>query len=327
MRSNDENRVTQLPLWQEKQSKYLQMSARKHAWLLRQPERERQAEQKRLRRMLSLRHAMTQSCQQREQWYSQQPPHRCSTCGQIKPASDFGGVCNAYGFFPHSQCTNCHQALRTHHQLACCLCQKKVLQRDFLSQYDGYALCGNGSWVPLCCQGCEAAFLALPTSQQRLMIQACCQRTFPSGQIIYAEVDPETDDIRYVGRTGDPKRRHTQHLRDASLTTGQWWSERMAWYTRKNWIQALHSKGLEPVMKILQTVELSPLVVEWEQRYIWNGLRRGWGLLNVEAMDEALGARVKAAQVDFLTASFETLVEQGFFTAYGIEAFLHAYAQ
>jgi hypothetical protein len=200
-------------------------------------------------------------------------------------------------------------------------------RRDFLSHYDGYALCGNGTWISLCCKGCESAFRALPPRQQRMYIHACCQRSFPSGQVIYAEVDPETGDIRYIGRTNKPKRRHAQHLGDVSPAAGQWGSERQAWYTRRNWMHALSEKGVTPSMQILQTVEVSPFVVEWEQRYIWHGIQQGWKLLNMETMDTRLVARVKASLLDFLQVPFEILVQQCFFSSYGLEAFLHRWYQ
>jgi hypothetical protein len=234
---------------------------------------------------------------------------------------------SANGFILHTRCTTCHEALRTRHQLACCLCQEKTPRRDFLSYYDGYALCGDGSWISLCCKGCESALRALSDVRQGLYIRACCQRTFPSGQVIYAEVDPETGEIRYVGRTGKPQRRHAQHLGDASPTAGQWGAERKAWYTRSNWIHALFEKGLTPSMQILQNVAVSPLVVEWEQRFIWHGIQQGWKLLNVETMDVGLLARVKASPFDFLQVPFEMLVQQRFFSSYGLIAFLHKWYQ
>ncbi|MBA2681297.1 MAG: hypothetical protein H0U76_23215 [Ktedonobacteraceae bacterium] len=213
--------------------------------------------------------------------------------------------------------------MRERHHLTCCLCQQKTPRRDFLSHYDGYALCGNGACISLCCQACEPAFRALSPSHQWRWIHACCQRSFPSGQVIYAEVDPETGDIRYVGRTSRPKRRHAQHLDDASSTAGHWGSERRAWYTRRNWIHALSEKGLTPSMQILQTVDVSPLVVEWEQRYIWHGMQHGWKLLNVEVMDAGLVARVKASPFDFLQVPCELLMQQHFFSSHGLVAFLH----
>jgi hypothetical protein len=76
-------------------------------------------------------------------------------------------------------------------------------------------------------------------------------------------------------------------------------------------------------MRILQTVERSPLVVEWEQRYLWHGIQQQWRLLNVEIMDEDLTARVRASSLNFLQVSFEQLVQQGFFLSHGLAAFLH----
>ena len=77
-------------------------------------------------------------------------------------------------------------------------------------------------------------------------------------------------------------------------------------------------------MHILHSVAVSPLVVEWEQRYIWHGMQQGWRLLNAQTMDEGLVARVNAARFDFLQVPFEILVQQHFFSRNGLEAFLRA---
>jgi hypothetical protein len=278
-------------------------------------------------RRIALRQAHEQRLRKREYWYRQQPDRRCRMCRQLLPASAFGGMSSANGFILHTRCVTCHEALRERHQLACCLCQQKTSRRNFLSSYEGYALCGDGACISLCCQGCASAFRALSPSQQGMYIHACCQRSFPSGQVIYAEVDPEAGEIRYVGRTGKPQRRHAQHLNDASPTSVQWGAERKAWYTRSNWVHALSEKGLTPSMQILQNVEVSSLVVEWEQRFIWHGIQRGWKLLNGEAMDETLVARVKAARFDFLQVPFDLLVLQQFFSSHGLAAFLHKWHQ
>jgi hypothetical protein len=278
-------------------------------------------------RRVALRQAHEQRQRERERWYLQQPERRCRDCGQILPASAFGGAYAADGFMLHTRCMTCHEALRERQQLACCLCQRKTPRRDFLSRYDGYALCGDGVYLSLCCKRCEAAFRALSDSRQWLYIDACCQRTFPPGQVIYAEVDPETGEIRYVGRTSRPKRRHAQHLDDASSVAGRWGTERRAWYTCSNWIYTLAQKGLSPSMQILYNVDVSPLVVEWEQRYIWHGIQQGWDLLNVETMDAALVARIRASRLDFLTAPFEMLVQQRFFSPHGLVALLHRWYQ
>jgi hypothetical protein len=288
-----------------------------------QEERRKQAWE----RSSALRLTYEQHQRERQEWYLQQSDRLCRMCHQILPATAFGGTSSANGFVLHTRCTICHEALHARRQLECCLCQVKTLRRDFLTRYDGYALCSDGAWISLCCKGCELAFQALTINQQRKYIHACCQKAFPNSQIIYAEVDPETDEIRYVGRTSKPQRRHAQHLRDISPTTCQWGAERKTWYTRGNWMHALAEKGLMPSMRILQRVEISPLVVEWEQRSIWHGIQQGWKLLNGEAMDEELVARVKASRLDFLYAPFELLMQQHFFSSYGLVAFLRKWYQ
>src|SRR5437660_4456860 len=192
------------------QERHRRLEIQRDRWQ-QQQERE-QRKQQEWERKVALRQAQEQRQREREHWYLQQPNRRCRTCHQILPASAFGGAASANGFLLYTRCTICHETLRERHQLACSICQQKTPRRDFLSQYDGYALCSNGAWLSLCCRGCELAFRALSSDQQCRCIRACCQRSFPSGQVIYAEVDPETGDIRYVGRTSKPKRRHAQHL-------------------------------------------------------------------------------------------------------------------
>lgn len=219
----------------------------------------------------------------------------------------------------------CHAAVQQQRQVACCLCQKKTSRRDFLSHYEEYALCGAGTWISLCCQGCEESFKGLSENRQEYLIRLCCQRAFPAGQVIYAEVAPQTGEIRYIGRTGRPQRRHRQHLKDASSGVEGCGIQGTAYYSLGAWISALSEKGLEPSMCILQTIADSALVVEWEQRYIWHAMQQGWRILNVETANEVLLARIKASPLDFLRTPFEQLVRQGFFPSHGLVAFLHAW--
>lgn len=273
-------------------------------------------------RKIALRQAYEERRRELEDWFLQQPDRCCRMCYQVLPAFAFGGTYSVRGFTFHTRCMNCHKALFELHQLSCCLCHKKISSRDFISHYNGYALSSNGIRISLCCKGCEGAFHALSNRRQETYIRSCCQRTFPVGQVIYAEVDPGTDEIRYVGRTGKPKRRHAQHLYDSSPTVGQWGAEKKVWYTRSNWMYSLSEKGILPSMQILHAVDISPLVVEWEQRYIWHGIQQEWNLLNVETMDERLIDRIKAMNFNFLQVPFEILVQQNFFPLQGLVAFL-----
>jgi hypothetical protein len=260
---------------------------------------------------------------EQEHWYQQQPARRCPTCRQILPASAFGGYTSANGFTLYRRCRSCHAVMLERRHLPCCLCQKRIPRQNFLSSLNGDALCGDGAAISLCCQACESAFLALSHLQQEDCIRLCCQRAFPVGQVIYAEVDPQTQEIRYIGRTGRPERRHLQHLSDRCARESHWGPEQIPWFTRRNWVQALADKGLAPSMTILRAVDVAPLVLEWEQRFIFHGIEQGWNLLNRETMEKERVNQIKTAGIDFLVAPFEVLVQQGFFAPQGVLAFLH----
>lgn len=72
---------------------------------------------------------------------------------------------------------------------------------------------------------------------------------------IYALIDPVTDRIRYIGKTDNPKRRFREHCKDKSRVH------------RSAWIKGLTSKGLEPIMEILETL---PDDADWQYA------ERGW---------------------------------------------------
>lgn len=88
---------------------------------------------------------------------------------------------------------------------------------------------------------------------------------------IYALCDPDTGDVRYIGKSNNPKRRYSQHL---SFNRG---------YPVSEWIQNLKKKSKKPVMKILASAiggeawkDLEPLLIK---QYIEDGAM----LLNVSS--------------------------------------------
>lgn len=137
--------------------------------------------------------------------------------------------------------------------------------------------------------------------------------------------DPRSQEIRYIGRTNHTPTRYKEHLRGRSATRVIWPSTGQEWYTRSHWIHDLAEEGLQPTLALVHTVEMAPLVVEWERRYRCHGIQQGWPLLNYEMMDGRLVARVRSTQVDFIAAPFETLVEAGLFAPRGLEAFVRAW--
>lgn len=224
---------------------------------------------------------------------------------------------------PFFRCRLCHSAMRDKRLPTCALCGKKNTSRS-LEPFQGYRVDRAGVVIRVVCDSCVDAFSQLPVSQQRFYIQARCKQSYSSGQVIYAHRDPRDQQIRYVGRTYDLRRRTQDHLEHSyPYEPGEIEGE-IAAYTRGNWSHDLLELELKPIVEMIAAIEPSPRVVEWEIRYIYHYMRQGAPLLNSEARDGRILARMAdSPSLDFLTAPFEALVEAGFFAPDHIEAFIH----
>lgn len=69
---------------------------------------------------------------------------------------------------------------------------------------------------------------------------------------IYTLSDPRSQQIRYVGKTDNPKRRLRSHMSNSGSTHVA------------RWIQSLKKEGLKPTMKILETI-YDPQELYWQQ--------------------------------------------------------------
>ncbi len=214
-----------------------------------------------------------------------------------------------------------YEKYREERSVPCCICQQK--KGFYLNSYHGYDLWGGGTAIRLFCGECEDAFLALPASRQAFYIRSRCNLAFPPGQVIYAMRDPESHLVRYIGRTHDLKKRFQRHLSERSNIPA---ILNEPYYSRPNWMYDLFSKGLRPLPpEVIREVEIAPMVIEWETRYILHGFQQGWPLTNIESAMETLIAQVKASRLDFLHCSFEDLVQEGFIHENGIEAFVRKF--
>lgn len=85
---------------------------------------------------------------------------------------------------------------------------------------------------------------------------------------IYALLDPETSEPRYVGKAKDARVRYTQHLSDKGRKT-----------YKQQWIAGLRKRGLTPLLEIVDCVPAP----EWqnaERHYIAEYRRLGARLTN-----------------------------------------------
>lgn len=244
----------------------------------------------------------------------QQPERRCPACKVVKPALAFF-VYHPYhnGGWWHEarQCQPCYQSTRERSYPTCCLCAQKKPLTHFIGLH-GYSVGVDGRGCSPCCRACIDAFRALPEPEQRCHIRSRLDSLYPAASVIYALLDPKTQEVRYIGRTSNLSERYQAHLKsrapmpDRDLTGPEP-------YSKRNWIQDLFDQGLKPVPTILHVVETGPLIVEWEGRYIAHGIQQRWPLLNTNdglgLWNEALAMRLQASQLDCLHAPFAEVVK------------------
>jgi predicted GIY-YIG superfamily endonuclease len=87
---------------------------------------------------------------------------------------------------------------------------------------------------------------------------------------IYILKCPTTQEVRYVGRSREPKRRYYSHLNE----------QKTASYYKKNWIKKLGKQGLKPILEIIKEVPTEE-ASHWEQYFIDFYREQGCNLTNL----------------------------------------------
>lgn len=85
---------------------------------------------------------------------------------------------------------------------------------------------------------------------------------------IYSLSDPRTNQIRYVGKTNNPKERLVNHCNPARYRPTY----------KFNWIKELRGLGLKPILEVIDEVPLDDWKF-WEK--FWIQLVKSWGFLLV----------------------------------------------
>ena len=86
---------------------------------------------------------------------------------------------------------------------------------------------------------------------------------------IYKLIDPETNQVRYIGKSNDPKQRLKAHYNKARYKP-----------THKfNWIKTLKDRGIRPIMEIIEEVSIE-IWKEREKYWIMFYLEQGFSLTN-----------------------------------------------
>lgn len=100
---------------------------------------------------------------------------------------------------------------------------------------------------------------------------------------IYALVDPRSEEVKYVGKSNNPKRRLRDHIKGFGVRHN---------LDKKRWLDELLSLGLEPKITILERCDLS----SWQEREVfWIAEMRKLGspLTNRSNGGAGLGAHTK----------------------------------
>ncbi len=145
-------------------------------------------------------------------------------------------------------------------------------------------------------------------------------------QVIYALVDPRDEQVRYIGRSGEVKRRYRLHcqastiarpiptalglLNEETLETQYYapCAEAEAAgepHTYRYWMHDLAEHALCPTLRVLEEVQPPRLVFERELRWIFHALRTGIPITNGAFWVRRHLAAIRELSVDWLTVPLD----------------------
>lgn len=132
-------------------------------------------------------------------------------------------------------------------------------------------------------------------------------------QFIYSLVDPTNNEVRYVGQTGNPKRRYAGHLYN-----------KRGLNKRLLWIASLKKQKLKPEMKILEEVTKTEKTLEREKRWIFHLTQQGSVLFQRESfLNPYLMKEIMLTKnIDFLNVGLTGKFWQKLFSADNLDELL-----
>jgi hypothetical protein len=106
--------------------------------------------------------------------------------------------------------------------------------------------------------------------------------------LIYALVDPRTEEVRYIGKSSRGLIRPAQHAQPSRLALDDTY--------RARWLKQLRAEGCTPQIRILEVVDDPDLLNDAEIRWIALGHREDWPLTNLTAGGDGFSFGNQAAR-------------------------------
>lgn len=194
-------------------------------------------------------------------------------------------------------------------QFQCLVCRQFKKHNQFIAKYEGYYY--TAGILRLSCRDCEPTLLTMSREQVRPLIHRALHRYYTLGQVIYTLRESDTNVVRYVGRTCDPKKRLQHHIHQQKAWSTSYKDALLMYpdinYTNGYWLYDLKQRGAKPIMNVVETVADGPLVVERETRWICHCLQQGIDLVNSSRYREEFTKAIRP-DVDYLR---DELLPQG----------------
>jgi hypothetical protein len=105
--------------------------------------------------------------------------------------------------------------------------------------------------------------------------------------LVYALVDPRTQQVRYIGKSCSGMERPRQHAMPCFLRGKT---------HKENWVRAVLGAGLEPEIRVLEAVSGPEALSEAERAWITHGREAGWPLTNATSGGDGLPGLVRTAE-------------------------------
>jgi hypothetical protein len=107
--------------------------------------------------------------------------------------------------------------------------------------------------------------------------------------IVYALVDPRTDQIRYIGKSSVGMERPRSHVEPGRIANE-------SNLHKARWLQQLVTDGLRPIIRVLQSGQSDDEILQMERDWIARARAEGWPIVNLTDGGEGTAGCIPSAE-------------------------------